>query len=215
MDKGASFVDKQNGVKPENLRISFAKKQGRIRSLTAFGRYQEAAFRRREIRQPPSSYARNVMKKMVEEKVAKDHVGDPIYIPGAGLASDVGSGAKPSWRDPQPMALLMKRLVRDKGWNEKVEVASLSVRWSEIVGPNIAKNTRVESFTDDGVLTIRTSSTSWAVQLRVYMATIQKNIAEIVGEGVVKSIDIKGPTQRSWKHGKYSVPGRGPRDTYG
>jgi predicted nucleic acid-binding Zn ribbon protein len=31
----------------------------------------------------------------------------------------------------------------------------------------------------------------------------------------VESIKFVGPDAPTWKKGKYSVPGRGPRDTYG
>ena len=47
------------------------------------------------------------------------------------------------------------------------------------------------------------------------LAALDARIAEEIGEGVVKQIIVKGPEKPSWRHGRYSVPGRGPRDTYG
>jgi predicted nucleic acid-binding Zn ribbon protein len=36
-----------------------------------------------------------------------------------------------------------------------------------------------------------------------------------VGDGVVTSLKITGPTGPSWRTGRYHIAGRGPRDTYG
>ena len=85
----------------------------------------------------------------------------------------------------------------------------------EIVGPTVAKHCTVEDFSDGGRLTLRTSSTSWETQIRALQATLEATLAKEVGEGVVKEIVVKGPSQPSWKHGRFSVRGRGPRDTYG
>ena len=40
-------------------------------------------------------------------------------------------------------------------------------------------------------------------------------IAAAVGDGVVTSLKFVGPVGPSWRKGRYHVPGRGPRDTYG
>ncbi|MDA7848425.1 DUF721 domain-containing protein, partial [bacterium] len=34
-------------------------------------------------------------------------------------------------------------------------------------------------------------------------------------QAAITTLSIKGPGAPSWKHGPRSVPGRGPRDTYG
>ncbi|MGB4918016.1 MAG: DUF721 domain-containing protein, partial [Propionicimonas sp.] len=36
-----------------------------------------------------------------------------------------------------------------------------------------------------------------------------------LGQGTVERVVVVGPSAPSWKKGKRSVPGRGPRDTYG
>lgn len=68
---------------------------------------------------------------------------------------------------------------------------------------------------NDGVLTVSAESTAWATQLRMVQAQLLAKIAAAVGDGVVKSLKIVGPVGPSWRKGPRSVPGRGPRDTYG
>ena len=67
----------------------------------------------------------------------------------------------------------------------------------------------------DGVLTVEAESTAWATQLRLVQAQVLAKIAAAVGDGVVTSLKIVGPSAPSWKKGRYHVRGRGPRDTYG
>ena len=116
--------------------------------------------------------------------------------------------------DPRPIGQLLGRFVRDRGWTQRLEVASVVSRWDEIVGPTVARHCTVEEFAEDGTLTLRTSSTSWETQIRALLATLETTLAEEIGEGVVKRIVVKGPALPNWKHGRFSVPGRGVRDTY-
>ena len=149
----------------------------------------------------------------IADAAAKEqHLGDEIYVPVPG--QEVGSGARPSWRDPHFLGAMVDATMHEKGWMIALDVASMANRWPEVAGPHVAQHSFVEEFTDAGVLTIRTRSVAWETQLRALSSAIDKRLAEVLGEGVVKEIIIKGPHQRSWKHGKYSVPGRGPRDTY-
>ena len=66
------------------------------------------------------------------------------------------------------------------------------------------------------MLTVEAESTAWATQLRMVQAQLLAKIAAAVGDGVVTSLKIVGPTAPTWRKGKlHIVPGRGPRDTYG
>ena len=58
-------------------------------------------------------------------------------------------------------------------------------------------------------------STAWATQLRMVQAQLLAKIAAAVGDGVVTSLKITGPTAPSWRKGPRHIAGRGPRDTYG
>lgn len=142
-----------------------------------------------------------------------DQIGEEVFVPSPG--QDVGSGARPSKRDPKPLSFIFGHLVAKMGWQERIDVGALCARWPTIVGSALADNCVVEDFSDDGVLTLRASSTSWQTQIRALLAFLDKRLADELGEGVVKDIVVNGPHVPSWKHGPYSVPGRGPRDTYG
>lgn len=125
------------------------------------------------------------------------------------------SGSGPDDRDPQTFASLIERLVAEKGWRQEVSVGGVMGRWSEIVGDQVAEHAVPESF-EDGVLTVRTSSTAWATQLRLMLPQYQQRINEEIGEGVVKKMVVLGPAAPSWRRGPRTAPGgRGPRDTYG
>ena len=180
---------------------------GDLFALHALDAAREAAFRRGDVRtRRPAAAPRYLAASGAGapgESGTADRIGDPVASPGPGWG-DVGSGARPSWRDPHPVGELLARTIRDRGWQSHLDIASVSARWDAIVGPNVARHCRIEDFSDDGVLT-----------LRALLATLSGRIAAEIGEGIVKEIVILGPHRPSWKHGPLSVPGRGPRDTYG
>jgi predicted nucleic acid-binding Zn ribbon protein len=124
------------------------------------------------------------------------------------------SGAGPSARDPQSAGSLLDRVMKARGWTKTVSVASLTDRWSDFVGETNAAHTKPERFSD-GQLTVRAESTTWATALRTMAPIIVARLNETLGQGTVTRIHIIGPTAPSWKKGRLSVPGRGPRDTYG
>jgi predicted nucleic acid-binding Zn ribbon protein len=124
------------------------------------------------------------------------------------------SGAGPSTRDPQPAGLVLDAVLTRRGWKKHVSVASLLQRWSEFVGDINAAHTTPEKW-ESGVLTIRAESTTWATSLRAMAPQIIAKMNEILGPKTVTRLSIHGPQAPSWKKGPRSVPGRGPRDTYG
>lgn len=117
-------------------------------------------------------------------------------------------------RDPQPMAASVDALLRRMGWTETVEVASVTARWREVIGDQIADHCEPLSF-EQGVLTLRASSTAWATQLTLMEGQIRHRINEEFGREIVTSLKVFGPVARSWTKGPRTVKGRGPRDTYG
>ncbi|WP_152204718.1 DUF721 domain-containing protein, partial [Georgenia thermotolerans] len=135
------------------------------------------------------------------------------WRPGPGLG-DALSGPGPSRRDPQPLGGIAARLIAQHGWSRPVSVGGVVGRWREVVGDQLADHCQVETF-DEGELVVRASSTAWATQVRLLLPQLERRLAEEVGEGAVTKIVVLGPGGPSWKHGRRSVPGRGPRDTYG
>lgn len=87
-------------------------------------------------------------------------------------------------------------------------------QWAAVVGADIAAHATPTRLAD-GVLSVSAESTAWATQLRMVQAQLLAKIAAAVGQGVVKSMKITGPSAPSWRKGPRHVSGRGPRDTYG
>jgi predicted nucleic acid-binding Zn ribbon protein len=124
------------------------------------------------------------------------------------------SDAGPDPRDPQPFGGLIKRLVEDRGWEKHTAEATVLGSWDRLVGEDIASHCRPVGLRG-GELTLQAESTAWATQLRMLTGKLLVRIRAELGENVVTKIRVHGPAAPSWKRGPRSVPGRGPRDTYG
>jgi predicted nucleic acid-binding Zn ribbon protein len=117
-------------------------------------------------------------------------------------------------RDPTLLGDQMDQLLLDRGWKVDVAVGSVMGRWSSIVGVEVAEHCTPVTF-DDGVLTVRAESTSWATQLRLMSSSILGRLEAEVGKDVVTELRVQGPSAPSWTRGPRKSTGRGPRDTYG
>jgi predicted nucleic acid-binding Zn ribbon protein len=137
----------------------------------------------------------------------------PAPLKGAGSRRR-WSGPGPDHRDPQLLGSLTSDLARTRGWSGRVAEGAVFGRWREVVGDQIAAHAAPSSL-NEGVLTVSAESTAWATQLRMVQAQLLAKIAAAVGDGVVTSLKITGPTGPTWRKGPYRVRGRGPRDTYG
>jgi predicted nucleic acid-binding Zn ribbon protein len=124
------------------------------------------------------------------------------------------TGAGPDSRDPQPFGGLIRRLVADRGWEKPAAEATVLGSWETVVGSDVAAHCRPIGLRD-GELTLQAESTAWATQLRLLTPTILGKISGQLGAGIVTKLRIHGPAAPNWKRGPRSVPGRGPRDTYG
>ncbi|MFW7415350.1 DUF721 domain-containing protein [Demequina sp. SO4-18] len=117
-------------------------------------------------------------------------------------------------RDPAAMSEAVDALLRRMGWTEQIEISGVMSRWREVVGDQIADHCEPLSF-EEGVLTVKASSTAWATQLGIMSGQIRHRINEEFGREIVRELKVSGPTARSWTRGQRTVRGRGPRDTYG
>jgi predicted nucleic acid-binding Zn ribbon protein len=147
------------------------------------------------------------MKQAVTGRVSKDQ--KRIKEKGKLRSKPFDSG-----RDPITASSTIDSLMQDFRWQSQMEEAELFVRWPEIVGELNAKNTQPENLAN-GKLTVRCKSTAWATELRLMQTQILEKISSSFPELEIKSISFIGPDAPSWKKGPRSVPGRGPRDTYG
>ena len=130
------------------------------------------------------------------------------------------SSAGVDGRDPQLVGSSVEAILRERGWTESAAVGGLTGRWAEIVGADVAEHVHPETFepAPDGrglILVLRADSTSWATTLTYLLPQVRTRIDAELGAGTVRDISILGPAAPSWKHGRLSSPGRGPRDTYG
>jgi predicted nucleic acid-binding Zn ribbon protein len=117
--------------------------------------------------------------------------------------------------DPQSLASVLSEVIQNRNWDQGVAEGTLFSDWISIVGADIAEHTTPISLTD-GRLTIQSSSSAWATQMRLMQNELLKTISSSAPGALVESLVFIGPQAPSWKKGLRSIKGaRGPRDTYG
>ncbi|SIN27728.1 DUF721 domain-containing protein [Micromonospora cremea] len=124
------------------------------------------------------------------------------------------SGPGPDPRDPQPLSVVLNRLMKARGWQQPAAEATVFGAWERVVGAEVAQHSRPVKL-ENGELTVEARSTAWATQLRLLAGSLLKQIGREVGHNVVRKLHIHGPAAPSWSKGPRRVRGRGPRDTYG
>jgi predicted nucleic acid-binding Zn ribbon protein len=148
----------------------------------------------------------------------KDVFGDPNAArkrtrrkasPQIGSSVPFGAG-----RDPHGLGETISSLTAQLGWNSPMAQSDLLASWTELAGAETAKHSTPAGI-DEGVLTVHCESTAWATQLRMMRVEIMTHIAQKFPDAGIASIRFQGPNAPSWKKGPRSIPGRGPRDTYG
>lgn len=117
-------------------------------------------------------------------------------------------------RDPKALGELLKIASRDMGWTAELDQARLIAEWHRFVGESIAHHTEVVELRD-GVLVVQCDSTTWATELRRLRGEILTRIGEEYPDVGLRELKFLAPGAPSWRHGARTVPGRGPRDTYG
>ena len=128
---------------------------------------------------------------------------------GDSTSSPFGKG-----RDPHGVGDVVDALAAQLGWTSALAQSDLLEGWRELAGDETAKHAIPDQITD-GVLVVRCESTAWATQLRMMRSELLTRIAERFPQAGIESIRFQGPDAPSWKRGPRSIPGRGPRDTYG
>ena len=140
--------------------------------------------------------------------------------PARSDGDEARSGPGPDARDPQRLGSSVQRMLRERGWEQPTAVGGLTGRWVEIVGPDVAEHVVPETFepSPDGrglLLVLRADSSAWAYTMRTLLPDLRRRIDAELGAGTVREITVLGPAAPSWRHGRFHVRGRGPRDTYG
>ena len=126
------------------------------------------------------------------------------------------SNSQPFDSDREPVRLSMgiDEVVGQFNWTKQLSQAELFVSWPNIVGENISNACKPTSL-DNSVLHIDCASTAWATQMRLMGQQVLTEINQSYPDLEIREIKFHSPQAPSWKKGPRSVPGRGPRDTYG
>jgi predicted nucleic acid-binding Zn ribbon protein len=117
-------------------------------------------------------------------------------------------------RDPGSLGDALDTLTRAHGWAPQLAREDLVRQWEDVAGAETAQHSSPVSLTD-GTLTIQCDSTAWAKNLSYMRAQILTQIVTRYPDAGVSSVRFVGPDVPTWKWGRRSIPGRGPRDTYG
>lgn len=116
---------------------------------------------------------------------------------------------------PQLLKDVLAQVIHERDWKSGIAEGSLFSTWTETVGPEISLHATPISLLE-GVLTIQTSSTAWAVQLQLVTPVLLATIRASSPGALVETLAIIGPHGPSWKRGVRTIRGaKGPRDTYG
>jgi predicted nucleic acid-binding Zn ribbon protein len=117
--------------------------------------------------------------------------------------------------DPQSLESVLAEVIAGRNWGKGLAEGNLFSNWQEIVGVEIAQHTTPISLVD-GRLTIQSSSSAWATQMRLMQDDLLKTISNTAPGALVEQLNVIGPHAPSWKRGLRSIRGaRGSRDTYG
>ena len=117
--------------------------------------------------------------------------------------------------DPQSLQSVLSEVIANRNWSQGVAEGSLFSDWQQIVGGEIALHTTPISLVD-GKLTIQSSSSACATQMRLMKDELLKIISTTAPGALVEELIFIGPHAPSWKRGLRTIRGaRGPRDTYG
>ncbi len=117
-------------------------------------------------------------------------------------------------RDLVTASASLDQLFGEFNWTSKLAEAALFAEWEKVVGQDSAAASYPEEI-KNRTLTVRCRSTAWATQLRLLSGKVLEQVHERHPDLQIDEIRFIGPTAPSWKKGPRSVPGRGPRDTYG
>lgn len=132
----------------------------------------------------------------------------------AAQKSETASTPFGAGRDPHGLGDVMDTLTSRMGWTSPLARSELLDSWAQIVGNETAEHSTPVGI-EDGTLSVQCDSTAWATQLRLMRSQITTQIATRFPDAGIESVRFQGPNAPSWKKGTRSIPGRGPRDTYG
>lgn len=144
--------------------------------------------------------------------------GDPAKTTrdGRKRAEQAASASKPfgAGRDPKGLSDVLQGTTDMFGWTLELARGDLIGGWAELVGEQAAPFADAVEVHEDELI-VQCASTAWAQQLRMMHGEILTKLLDKYPQAKVKRIRFRSPYAGTFKRGYRSVPGRGPRDTFG
>lgn len=94
-------------------------------------------------------------------------------------------------KEPARLRNVMSQLIAGLGLQEKFNGWRIVEDWPQVVGPEIARQTRAVKFSE-GVLTIAVEKDSWRQELEMQKELLMRKIHELPGGKSVKKIVLRG-----------------------
>ena len=90
-------------------------------------------------------------------------------------------------RRVEPIAKILRDVVRDLGLGKKLNEQRAVVEWTEVVGERVAAHSRALRV-DGGRLLVEVDSSVWAQELSLMRRRIVRDINERIGKGVIETV---------------------------
>ncbi len=98
-------------------------------------------------------------------------------------------------KDPEHIGVILKQLFRDQEWETHLQVSLLLLRWQDLVGPQIAKQSQPEYLKDE-VLQVRVENSVWLNHLRFLEEELRRKVNKKLSPQKVKEIRFRqGPLE--------------------
>ena len=91
---------------------------------------------------------------------------------------------------PRPVSESLDLLSRGLGGPPATVLSTLFASWPDLVGEAVAAHARPRTLRH-GVLVVVVDEPAWATQLRWLEARLLERVSEVVGEGVVRAIEVR------------------------
>ena len=90
-------------------------------------------------------------------------------------------------RPPKHISESLRFLIKDLGFEKRIDQVKVINMWPDIVGENIAKISQAERVFE-GILYVKVKSMTWRTELLFQKPKILERIAQKVGENVITDI---------------------------
>lgn len=107
-------------------------------------------------------------------------------------------------RRPEHIGSILKQLFRDQKWENNIESSLPLLRWQEIVGSQLARQTQPE-FLKDGVLQVRVENSVWLNHLRFLGEELRQKLNEALPSLKIEELRFRQGTLDKVQFGSSST----------